>query len=101
MFQDADLAPSVWLGWLGWACSHYFIFTIFGEINKWRACRLFLKTYVEHFLCFITPNLVHSVWVGWLGWACSHFLVFTIVLEINKWQAFRVFKKQVLSISAV
>ena len=53
-FRKTNLALSVWLGWLGWGCSHYLIFIILFEItkmagvpsvsrNKGWALRMFLK----------------------------------------------------------
>ena len=42
-FPKTHLVNSVWLGWLGWACSLYVIFTMFGGTKKRRECRLFKK----------------------------------------------------------
>ena len=33
-FIRTHLGHSVWLGWLGWACSHYFVFEFFFSKNN-------------------------------------------------------------------
>ena len=42
-FTKVNLVHSVWLCWLGWACSHYLVSTRFSKMIKWREWRLFFK----------------------------------------------------------
>jgi hypothetical protein len=50
-FIRTTLVHAAWLAWVGWVCFYYVIFK-FVESIIWRAFRLFLKTKVEHFVCF-------------------------------------------------
>jgi hypothetical protein len=51
-FIRTTLVHAAWLAWLGWVCFYYVSFIKFVERIIWRAFRLFLKTKVEHFICF-------------------------------------------------
>jgi hypothetical protein len=51
-FIRTTLVHAAWLAWLGWVCFYYVIcIKLVGSII-WRAFHLFLKTKVEHFICF-------------------------------------------------